>query len=212
MLEQELELPSLDISPAPDGVQNPGRCFIVPVALPDADDPGVLHRIWELASRSGAEVRFAGLCAEKAREPELRRTLIRMAAMLRSGGVKARVEMLNGRANWVHQIRSSLGTEDLVIFQDGRSQGLLQRSLSRRLQADLDASILILSGTEVSQGIQPGWLVRAAAWIGTLAIVAGFFVLQARIDLLGGSLAVLLESLSVAAEVVLICIWNAWLE
>lgn len=211
MIEQVLEPTSLESTPVEKVERNPARCFVVPVASVEADYSEVLHRIWELASQSGTEVRFVGLSAEKAREGELRRSLVTMAAVLRSGGVAASVDILTGR-DWANRLRSSLGPEDTVICQVGPSEGFLHRSLGRQLQVELDAPFYILSGPAVPQASQPHWLVQAAAWTGSAAILAAFFLLQVKIGLLGSGLAVFLGSLSVIAEVVLICAWNAWLS
>lgn len=210
MIEQELDLTSLEFTPFQDEEHNQERCLIVPVASVGTDDSAVLHRIWELASRSGAVVRFVGICPEKAREGELRRSLVTMAAVLHSGGVTARVDMLTGR-DWSSRLRSSLGSEDTLICQNEASRGFLHPSLLRQLQTELDASFYILSSPMASLAATPHWLVRTAAWAGSAAILAGFFIFQFKISLLGGNLATVLEALSAVVEVVAICAWNAWL-
>jgi hypothetical protein len=211
MIKQELKVSSKVLTPAPDREPTRARCYVVPAASVEADDSGILHRIWELASSTGAEVRFVGLCAEKSQEPAMRRSLVTKVALMRSGGLTVHVEIITGRS-WIHRLQASLGPEDTVICRMDPSERFLGRPLSWQLQAELVAPFYILSGSEAPQTEQPHWLAEAAAWIGSVAILAGFFLLQVKIHQTGGGWTIFIESLSVVAEVVLILAWNAWLS
>jgi uncharacterized membrane protein len=81
------------------------------------------------------------------------------------------------------------------------------------LQSDLNVPLYILSGLYPQEDAPSNWVIRAAAWIGFIAIIAGFFVFQARIDLLSKDWTrTVLLLLSVAFEFWAIWLWNRLFE
>ncbi len=59
----------------------PARRLIVLIPA-DSDYQAATRRIWELANAMGSRVQFLGLCRDAAQEPNLRRGLVTMSALL----------------------------------------------------------------------------------------------------------------------------------
>jgi hypothetical protein len=187
------------------------RRFIVLVPCLEVDLTPVTHRVWELAKAPGAHVKLLGLCNDETQEPSLRRRLVTMCAIVNYGNVSAEAEVTFGN-DWVDAVKSRRQAGDMVVCFAEQRAGLLQRPLSQILQSDLDIPLYILSGLYPPKDSSSRWLVRAAAWIGSIAIIAGFFVLQTRISLLTDWSQTILMLLSTAVEVWAIWIWNSLLE
>ena len=189
----------------------PARRFIVLVPCLEVDLTPVTHRVWELANATGAHVKLLGLCNDETQEPSLRRRLVTMCAIMNYGSVSAEAEVACGN-NWVDAVKSRRQAGDIVVCFAEQRAGLLQRPLSQILQSDLDVPLYVLSGLYPPRDSSSGWLARAAAWIGSIAIIAGFFVLQSRISLLTDWSQTILMLLSTAVEVWAIWVWNSLLE
>lgn len=196
---------TLSVASQPD--LEPARRFIVPVTCPEADLTAVTQRVWQLASATGGQVKFIGLCNDPAQEPSLRRTLVTMSAMMNYGNVSADVEIVIGR-DWVENVKSRLQTGDMVVCFDGPRVGPLQKPLSQILQSDLNVPLYILSRPRSQKDSRSNWLTGAAAWIGFIAIIAGFFMLQVKIDQFAESWTIVLQVLVTAVEFWLIWVWN----
>ena len=167
--------------------------------------------MWELANTTGAHVKLLGLFNDETQEPSLRRRLVTMCAIVNYGSVSAETEVAFGK-DWVDAVKSRWQAGDIVVCFAEQRAGLLQRPLSQILQSDLDIPLYILSGLYPQNDSSSSWLARAAAWIGSIAIIAGFFVLQTRISLLTDWSQTILMLLSTAVEVWAIWIWNSLLE
>jgi hypothetical protein len=134
-----------------------------------------------------------------------------MCAIVNYGNVSAEAEVTFGN-DWVDAVRSRRQAGDMVMCFAEQRAGLLQRPLSQILRSNLDIPLYILSGLYPPNDSSSRWLARAAAWIGSIAIIAGFFVLQTRISLLTDWSQTILMLLSTAVEVGAIWIWNSLLE
>jgi hypothetical protein len=84
----------------------------------------------------------------------------------------------------------------------------MQRPLSQILQSDLDMPLYILSGLYPQNDTRSNWLTQTFAWIGFIAIIAGFFMLQVKIDQLVKDWAIIFQLLTTAVEFWLIWVWN----
>jgi hypothetical protein len=177
----------------------------------DMDYSAATHRIWELANATDIHVQLLGLCKDAAEEPELRRGLITMTSLLQDGRIFAEANVDIG-TNWVDIVKSHWQAGDMIVCCAEQRTGLLHRPLSQILRSDLDIPLYILSGLYPQNDTRSNWLSRAAAWTGSIAIIAGFFVLQTRISLLTDWTQTLLMLLSTAVEVWAIWIWNSLFE
>ena len=127
------------------------------------------------------------------------------------GSVSAEAEVRFG-TDWVDAVKSRQQAGDIVVCFAEQRAGLLQRPLSQILQSDLDIPLYILSGLYPPNDSSSRWLARAAAWIGSIVIIAVFFILQTRISLLTNWTQTILMLFSTAVEVWAIWIWNSLLE
>jgi hypothetical protein len=206
MTKLNTEQQSLVFSPAPSLEMEAAHRLVVLVSTLEADPIPVTHRVWELASVIGARVKFLGLCNDASQEPGLRRSLATVSAMMRSGEVSADAEVILGR-DWLEVVKSRCQPGDVVVCWNEERAGLL-RQLSQLLQSDLDVPVYVLSGLHPQNDPRPGWPARAAAWIGSIAILLGFFVLQVRIVDLAKDRTTVLQLLSLFVAAWLLWTWN----
>ena len=183
------------------------RRFIVLVPSLEADFTLVTRRVWELANAMGAHVLFIGLYSDATQEPSLRRELVTMSAMVNYGKVSAEVEVLFGR-DWVGVVRSRLQAGDMLMCFVEKRPGLSYGPLSQILESDLDLPLYYLTGLYPQDDSHRNWLTQAAAWIGSIAIISGFFFLHVWIGDFAKDWATVFQLISIFVEVWLILAWN----
>jgi hypothetical protein len=198
----------LTISGASQADLKPVRRLIVLVPGLEADVTTVTQRVWDLASATGAHIKFLSLCNDKLQEPSLRRRLITMTAIVNYDNVSADAEIVPGN-NWVEAVKARRQIGDMVVCCAGQRAGLAQKPLSQILQSDLDMPLYILTGIYPKIDSPLSWMTQAAAWIGFLVIIIGFFMLQVRIDRFSKDWALILQLLAVMTEFWLIWVWNS---
>lgn len=191
--------PSIAVYNASQSDLEPVRRFIIPVTNPDADLSTIARRVWELANATGSRVQFIGLCSDVVHELELRRVLATISAMVNYGNVSAESEIVLGR-DWVKSMKSRLQEGDTVVCWEEQHTGLLH--------ADLGAPIYFIPEGKSRKTMRSNWLSRAAAWIGSIAILVFFFFIQVEIDHLANGWTTVLQLLSVAGEFWSIWFWN----
>jgi len=206
MNKLDLRPTSLTYTTHPDADLETIRRLIVLVPK-DMDYSSATRRIWELANATGMHVQLLGVCRDAAEEPGLRRTLVSMTSLLQNGRLVVQAHVDLG-INWVDAVKSHWQPGDMIVCCAEQRAGLLHRPLSQILQSDLDVPLYILSGLYPQNDSRSNRLARAAAWMGSIAIIAGFFVLQTRISLLTDWTQTILMLLSTAVEVWAIWIWN----
>jgi len=179
------------------------------VLLPtDIDYSTATRQIWELTNATGVRVQLLGLCEERDQEPALRRTLVSMASLLQGSKICAEAKVDVG-TNWMAVVKSNYRPGDAIVCFAEQRTGLLQRPLSQVLESNFNATIYILS-SPAPQKFQSNALSRVTAWLGFIAIIIGFGVLQANIvQLPKGWLQSVLLTLSVFPEFLLIWLWNS---
>jgi len=207
MTKLNTEHPSLSVSIASQLDPEPARRLIVLVPCLEADLTAVTQRVWELASASGAHIKFLSLCNDKLQEPSLRRRLATMSASVSDGNVSAEAEVISGR-NWVEAVKARKQAGDMVVCCAEQRAGFLQKPLSQILQSDLDVPLYILSGLYPQNDSPSNWITRAAAWIGFIVIILGFFLLQVKISHLPKDWIITLQVLTTSVEFWLIWVWN----
>lgn len=192
--------PPLDLEPAPQ--------LIVLVPLLDVDLTLITRRIWDLANATGSHIKFLGLCHDAMQEPGLRRTLVTMSAMVNYDHVSAELEVIVGR-DWPRAVKSRCHSSDMIVCIEERHTSLLCGPLGRILQSDLDIPVYILSGIDSHDESRSEWFREAAAWIGSIAIILGFLLLQINIIQTAKDWTVALELAATAVEFWLIWTWNS---
>ena len=186
----------------------PARRLIVLVPA-DSDCTPVMRRIWELAIATDMHVQFLGLCKETAQEPTLRRGLVTTSALIRDARVSAEATVEIG-TNWVEAVKRNYQAGDMIVCFAEQHAGLLHKPLSQILESKLKAPVYILSGLYPQGGSISNWVSQAAAWAGSIGVIAGMFLLQTRIARMPQDWAqTTLLILSVLFEAWLIWVWNS---
>lgn len=191
--------------------RGPARRLIILFPASASDDPAVARRIWEIASSSGLDVLFIGLCNEYNEEAQLRRKLVTMAAIIRDGIVSADI-MIEGGSNWVAKAKRVWRPGDALACYGGQKVGLMRKTLDQVLRSSVDAPLYILADEQPTQSAGSKVLAQVLAWVGSLAIIAGFFWAEVQLVKLPGDWAhTALLYLCVLVEVGLIWGWNSLL-
>ena len=185
----------------------PARRLIVLVPNLEADLTAVTQRVWELASATGAHIKFLSLYSDTMQEPGLRRTLATMSAIVNDGNVSAEAEVLFGK-DWVEAVKSRQQAGDMVVCCAEQRAGLLQKPLSQALQSDLEVPLYIIFGLYPQNDSRPNWKTQAIAWIGFIVILIGFFMLQVKIDQFAKDWTMILQVLTTIVELWLLLTWN----
>lgn len=204
-LNYEHQTFTIPIASQPD--PEPAHRLIVLVPSLEVDLIVVTQRVWELANATGAHIKFISLCNDAAQEPSLRRELATMSAIVKDGNISAEAEVVSGR-NWVEVVKTRRQAGDIVVCCAEQRAGLMQRPLSQILQSDLDMPLYILTGLYSQNVSHSNRLTQIFAWIGFIAILAGFFLLQVKIDQLAKDWTTVLQLLTTAIEFWLIWAWN----
>jgi len=209
MNKLDVSPPALTVSPASFPNPEPVRRLIVLVPSLEADLFLVTHSVWELANTTDAHVQFLGLYSDPSQEPSLRRELVTMSAMVNDGRVSAEADAIFGK-NWVDVVKTRYQAGDMVVCFAEQRVGLSRKPLSQILQSELNVPLYILSDLYPQNDSHSNWTSQIAVWAGSIAIILGFLVFQAKIDHLAKdwSLTVLLL-LSIPFEIWLILVWNS---
>lgn len=191
----------------PDQADRSGRNLLVLIPA-DSDYSTITHRIRELATTTGMQVKLLSLCKDTAQEPSLRRGLVTIASLLKGGGVSTEVTIEIG-TNWLAAVRRIFQPGDMIVCLAEQRAGLLHRPLSQILESDLNAPVYILSGFCPRHLPESNWWSQVAAWAGSIAIIVGAFLLQIQITSVPQGWAQnILLIFSVIGEIWLIASWN----
>jgi hypothetical protein len=207
----------LDLNPTPltfpadvkiDVACNRRLLVLIP---PGTDYSMTMRRIWELAHATGMNVQLLGLCKDATEESGLRRGLTAMASLLQDGQIAANAKVDIG-TNWLHIVRTNYQEGDVIVCFAEQRTGLWRRPLSQILESNLKATVYILSGLTPQKSNSSNFL-QISAWLGSIAIVISFGILQARVvQLPEGWLQSILFLLLIVPEFWLIWSWNSLFE
>jgi len=205
----KLDSNPISVAQATDLSVEPKQRLLVLVSS-GADDSVMTRRVWELAHAIRMHVLLLTLCKDPTKEQSLRRRLITMVSLLQDGRLCIEIKMVLG-TNWVAAVRDNYRTGDWIVCFAEQRAGLLQRPLSQILEANLKATLYILSDP-TPQTSKTSRLSQVFSWFGFLAILIGFGLLQTKIlQLPESSLQSKLLILSVLPEFWLIWVWNSLL-
>ena len=192
------------------------------VLVPEAmiAEAEVAQRAWALAAPAGLPVVFVGLAREPEREPLVRRQLAGLAALTRDEGVAVTTRLAH-EAGWLPVLVPLWKRGDLVMCFAGQLAaggwlGLGRQTLERALLRGLQAPVYVAGLAERPLELRPR-LARALTGmlsvLGPLALIAGFFWLQVRVEQAASGLgATVLLCLSVALEFVLLWLFEKMLN
>jgi hypothetical protein len=188
--------------------QRHGTAHRLVVLIPAASDyTAAIRRISELATESGAQVFFIGLCKNTAHEMSLRRELITLAALLRDAKVSAQASVEIG-TNWIDALKNNYRVGDVIVCFADHQPGLLQKPFSQILESNFNIPVYILSGLYPKKH-ESSVLSQLVAWSGFIGFIICFGALQAQlIQFPGGWLQNVLLILSIILEFWLILVWN----
>ena len=131
-----------------------------------------------------------------------------MSALIRGAGISVSIAVEAG-ADWVDAVRQHYAPGDMIVCTAGQRTGLLRRPLSQILESTLQAPIYILSEPRSSSSeTLISRFSQALAWVGSMAIIAGFFLLQIKIYQPANNWSTIMELISTGFEMWLILAWN----
>jgi len=168
------------LSPASHSVPGSAPRLIVlfPASEPDAHE--LEHRIWEIARSLHLNVLLLSLTNDFYEEAQLRRKLITMAAVIKDPNVSTDILIEHGN-DWVGQVRKIWQAGDVVACYAGQKVGLLRKPLDQVLSSSLEATVYILSDYRPIKNPKRRFLSQLFFWLGSLAIVGGFFWVEVKI-------------------------------
>jgi hypothetical protein len=153
-------------------------------------------------------VQLLAVCKDAAEEQSIQRQLITMASLLQNGDLCVETRVVVG-TNWVTAVKNVYEQGDSIVCFAEQRAGLLQRPLSQILASNINATFYILS-TPITQISRSNPYSEIISWLGFIAIILGFGVLQTIIlQLSESSLQSMLLILSILPEFWLIWLWNS---
>ena len=206
ILNQKQQALSVALAPKAEGGAT--RRLLVLIPGIDTDFTPVVRRVWEIANVNGAHVKFISVCDDAIQESSLRRRLVTMSALVNDGRVTAEAEVIPGR-DWVEAVRSRWQAGDMLVCLAGQRTGLLHKPLSQILGSDLKVPLTILSGLTPPTEARSKWYTQVIVWVGLIAIVLGFGLLQVKIYQDATAWTTVLMLGSIGMEYWLIWLWNS---
>jgi hypothetical protein len=200
---------SLSLSPASplDLGSAPRLIVLFPASEPDTSD--LEHRIWEIARSLQLNVLILSLTNDFDEEPQIRRKLITMAAMIKDPFVSTEIMIVPGN-DWVRQVKKLWRKGDMVACYANQKVGIMRKALDEILRSSLNMPVYILADTQLVKNSKPGFLPQILFWSGACAIVGGFFWAEAQLIKLPQDWAhSALLYMCVFVEFALISVWNS---
>ena len=102
-----------------------------------------------------------------------------MSAMIRDDKISSEARIEIG-TNWVDIVKRNSQKGDMIVCFKEQRAGLLHRPLSQILESNLSFPVYILSGL-YPQKSRSNWLSKVIVWSGSIGIIIGFYILQAKI-------------------------------
>lgn len=154
-------------------------------------------------------VLLVGVAATSEGEVELRRSLVAVEAFVAAQGHRVELQTASGRG-WLEKIRPEFRPVDLVACYEEEDAGISRQPLSDVLARGLQATVHDLTDTLRPFSSRRALLPQVAAWLGSIALLVGFLVLQAKIvaDMQDWTQTVTLV-ITLVPEIALIWLWNS---
>jgi hypothetical protein len=209
MNKLDLSSTTFSIAPASHTDPEPAPRLIVLFPASEPDSPDLENRIWEIARSLQLNVLLLSLTNDFDEEPQLRRKLVTMAAMIKDPSVETEIMLEPGR-DWVRQIRKIWRKGDIVACYANQKVGIMQKALDEILRSSLNMPVYILADVRpIKQSIST-WLAQFYFWLGALAIVGGFFWVETKLVQLPQDWAhTALVYVCVLIEIGILSFWNS---
>jgi hypothetical protein len=161
-----------DLPPASFSDLKPARRLIVLIPSFDINLSAFAHRVWELANATGSHILLLGQFDEAEKESKIRRDVATLSAILKNENSSVESNISFGR-DWIHLIKNYLHKGDMLVR--------LAEHKINFLESHIDLQIYILSGFVTQKDSSSNKFSQLISTLGSLVIIAGFFVLQVRI-------------------------------
>lgn len=187
---------------------------LVPAML--TSEAALAQHLWTLAQPRGLPVLFVGRVERVQDEPGMRRRLALLAALTRDNdGVRADFQLAVG-GDWLGLLGALWRPGDLVVCHTEQSAPLLAlgRTFGQAIANGLQTPVYALSGFCAPEGSEVARLGRHLLfWMGALAIVLLFFLVQINVQRLAQDwVQSLVLMLTVIVEFGVLAGWNSWLN
>lgn len=195
-------------------IDNPKRKKRLIVMVPDglAGNLELAQKIYWLAARSGCEVTYLALVDDEDEALTITRHMATMKAVT-AGNTLAVDSVVASTAHWLKTLRGIYRPGDRIVCHAEQSvkNGFLKTlPIDEFLREALETNVITISGFYHPQQIQMRrWLHGLITWVGFLAILAIFTLLEIRLDpVFHGSAGKLLLGAIFTTEVGSIWAWN----
>jgi hypothetical protein len=187
----------------------PAPRLIVLFPTSEPDTPDLEHRIWEIARSLQLNVLLLSLTNDLDEESQLRRKLITMAAMIKDPNVSTDIMIKHGN-DWVEQVKKLWRKGDIVACYAGQKVGLMRKALDQILRSRLNMPVYILADARSVKNSKSTFLSHFLFWLGSLAILSGFFWVEAKLVQLPQDWAhTTLIYVCIFLEFAIILLWNS---
>ncbi len=184
---------------------------LVVVVSAVTEEAALAARILAQTKTVSQPVLLLGVAATREAENDLRRGLATVQAFIAGQGHPVDLRSESGRG-WLQRVRAEYRPVDQLACYEEESASLWSEPLSDVLARSLEAPVCDFSALHSPVAGGRITLSRAGAWLGSLGLIAGFLVLQARIVIaMQGLTQSLVLVVTFLAEIVLILLWNSFL-
>jgi len=209
MNKLDVSSPTFAIAPASHSDSEPAPRLIVLFPASEADSPELEHRIWEIACSLQLNVLLLSLTNDFDEEPQIRRKLITMAAIIKDPNVSTEIMIEHGN-DWVWQVKKLWRKGDIVACYANQKVGIMRKALDEILRSSLNMPVYILADARSIKNSKSTFLSQFFFWLGSLGIVGGFFWAEAQLVQLPQDWAhSVLIYVCIFAEFVFILLWNS---
>jgi len=200
---------SSDISMSLGQGTEPAPRLIVLFPASESDTPELERRIWEIARSLHLNVLLLSVTNDFDEESRLRRRLITMAAIIKDPKVSTEILIEHG-TDWVRQVRKLWREGDIVACYANQKVGIMRKALDQILRSSLKMPVYILADARSIKNSKSTFLSQFFFWLGSLAIVGGFFWAEVKLVQLPQDWAhTALIYFCVLVEFALISLWNS---
>ncbi len=209
MNKLDISSPTFAISSASHSDSKPAPRLIVLFPASEPDTPDLERRIWEIARSSQLSVLLLSLTNDFDEEPQIRRKLVTMAAMIKDPFVATEIMIESGN-NWVGQVKKLWRKGDIVACYANQKVGIMRKALDEILRSSLNMPVYILADPQTVKNSKLTILAQFSFWLGALAIIGGFFWAEARLVQLPQDWAhSALIYVCIFAEFAFLLLWNS---
>ncbi len=209
MNKLDISSPTFAISPASHCDSEPAPRLIVLFPASECSTHDLENRIWEIARSLQLNVLLLSLTNDFDEEAQLRCELITMAAMIKDPHVSTEIRIEHGN-DWVRQVKKLWRQGDIVACYANQKVGIMRKALDQILRSSLNMPVYILADVQSVKNSKSTFISQFFFWLGALAIIGGFFWVEAQLVKLPQDWAhSALVYVCVFVEFAFIWVWNS---